>query len=112
MYSDVINLIVVTQGKNENGFPAETETKFEVYADKKSVSRSEFYQSMQVGTTATAVFDTRICDFEESTVIDENGIKHEATRVEHDSKKYNIIRTYSKDGEMLEITCSDLGVAQ
>ena len=110
MYSDVINLIVVTQGKDGDGFPAEAETKFEVYANKKSVGRSEFYQSMQAGITATAVFETRVCDFEESTVT--NSVKHEATRVEHDGKKYNIIRTYSKDNEMLEITCSDLGVAQ
>lgn len=112
MYSDVINLIAVTQGKDGDGFPSEVETKFEVYANKKSVARSEFYQSMQAGITATAVFETRVCDFEESTVTDENGVKHEATRIEHEGKKYNIIRTYSKDGEMLEITCSDLGVAQ
>jgi SPP1 family predicted phage head-tail adaptor len=104
VYKDVITLIAVTKGQDADGFPAEIEHPHNVFADKKSVSRAEFYSSLQAGVNATAVFLTRQCDFEESAY---NGT--EATRLEHNGKKYKILRTYSKDEEMLEITCSDLG---
>lgn len=109
MYKDIATLIVVTAGKDADGFDAEIETPFEIYTDKKSVVRSEFYASLQAGITATAVFETRVCDFEAATMTDANEIRHDATRVLHEGKKYKIIRTYSKDSEMLEITCADLG---
>ena len=112
MYREIMNLIVVTQSKDGDGYPTESETLFEAYANKKSVVRSEFYQSLQSGNTATAVFETRVCDFDEATVTDSNGTKHKPTRIEHEGDRYNIIRSFSKDDEMLEITCSDLGVAQ
>ncbi|MGX8701521.1 phage head completion protein [Caproiciproducens sp.] len=105
MYKDIITLIAVTKGQDADGFPAEVEHPHDVFADKKSVSRAEFYSSLQAGATATAVFNTRKVDFDESTY---DGV--EATRLEHDGKKYKILRTYSKDDEMLEITCTDLGV--
>lgn len=109
MYRDIITLIAVTKGQDADGFPAEVEHTHDVFADKKSVSRAEFYSSLQAGTTATAVFNTRAVDFNEAVYNDVNG-KHEATCLEHDGKKYKILRTYSKDDEMLEITCTDLGV--
>lgn len=105
MCSDVITLIAVTQGQDSDGFPSEVEHAHEVFADKKSVTRAEFYSSLQAGINATAVFDVWQADFDESAY---DGT--EATRLEHNGKKYKILRTYSKDGEMLEITCTDLGV--
>jgi head-tail adaptor len=112
VFKDVITLIAVTKGQDADGFPAEVEHPHDVFADKKSVSRAEFYSSLQAGVTATAVFDTRKVDFDESTYIDAEGKKYEATRLEHDGKPYKILRTYSKDGEMLEITCTDLGAGK
>jgi len=109
MYGDIANLVVVTGGKDADGFSTEVETSFEVYANKKSVARSEFFASLQAGINATAIFETRLCDFEEAIVIGSDSVKHKATRVEYDGDKYNIIRTYTKDNETLELTCSDLG---
>jgi len=100
MYSDIINLIEITQGKDSDGFPINVEVKHEVYADKKSVTRSEFYSSMQAGIKATALFETRLCDYEEPG---------SPTILEHEGKRYKVERTYTKDNEKVELTCSDLG---
>lgn len=112
MYKDIIALIAVTQGKDSDGFSTEVEHSYDVFADKKSVTRAEFYSSLQAGVNATAVFITRLCDFDEATFTDLQNVKHEATRLQHNGKKYKILRTYTKDNEMLEITCTDLGVTQ
>jgi hypothetical protein len=105
LFKEIINLISVTKGKDSDGFPIDIEHSHKAFADKKSVTRSEFYSSLQAGVNATAVFDVWQVDFDESAY---DGA--EATRLEHNGKKYKILRTYSKDGEMLEITCTDLGV--
>jgi len=100
MYSDIITLIAMMQGKDADGFPANVEVPHEVYANKKSVTRSEFYSSMQAGIKATALFETRLCDYEECG---------NPTILEHDGKRYKVERTYTKDNENVELTCSDLG---
>jgi len=109
MYSDIATLIAVIIDKDADGFPVETEYPTELFVNKKSVARSEFYASLQAGITATAVFETRLCDVEMAGMTDGNGIRHDAERVLYEGKKYKIIRTYSKDNEMVELTCSDLG---
>lgn len=110
VYKEIINLIAVTQGKDSDGYPVETEHPHEAFANKKSVTRDEFYKSYAAGINATAVFVTRTVDFEESAVTDSDAVKHDATRLEWDGRKYNIIRTYQPDEDSIELVCSDLGV--
>ena len=100
MYSDIITLIAIAQGKDADGFPTEVEIPHEVYANKKSVTRSEFYSSMQTGIKATALFETHLCDYEEC---------ESPTILNHEGKRYKVERTYTKDNEIIELTCSDLG---
>ena len=100
MYNDIITLITLTQGKDADGFPADVEVSHEDYANKKSVTRSEFYSSMQAGIKATALFETRLCDYEECG---------SPTILEHEGKRYKVERTYTKNNETVELTCSDLG---
>lgn len=98
---DIATLIVVIDGKDADGFPTKIETRCDVFVTRKSVSRSEFYQSMQAGVNATAVFEMRLCDYEEAG---------NPQIIEHNGKRYKVIRTYSKDNEFIELTCSDLEV--
>lgn len=115
MYRDIMMLIAVSNdGKDSDGYPQEVEHSTEVFADKQSVKRSEFYASMQTGVNAVSVFKTRIEDFEYANYTATDGVIYEPTRVLHEGRKYQIQRTYvdPKDPDQIELTCSDLGVVQ
>lgn len=108
----VATLITVTTEKNSNGFPVNSETPYEVYVRRKSVNRSEFYQSMQAGITATVIFSMCLPDYEEAIIVDADGMKHKPSKIDCDGDTFNIIRAYSKDDDTIELTCSDLGASQ
>lgn len=115
MYRDIMTLIAVSNdGKDPDGYPQEDEHSTEVFADKQSVKRTEFYANKQIGVTATATFKTRTEDFEYACYTDLSGAVYEPTRVLHEGRKYQIQRTYvdPKDPDQIELTCSDLGVVQ
>lgn len=72
------------------------ETSKSVFADVKSPTRSEFYQSYKAGLKASVVF---------KVYTDELG---DAEFVEYRNKRYKIIRTYMTDVNYTEITCSEV----
>jgi SPP1 family predicted phage head-tail adaptor len=93
LYRDVIDLISVVEGKDGDGFPNDIETsRQDIFANKKSVRSSEFYQASQSGYTLDLMFEIRSIDYENESHLDFNG------------KRYEIIRTYDK-GEIIELVC-------
>jgi uncharacterized membrane protein YcgQ (UPF0703/DUF1980 family) len=104
MFKDIANLLYVTSTKDVDGFLIETEEKTEVYVNKKSVTRSEFYTAMQAGMKPSIVFELRVEDFE-MTLHMENNKPVYAQKIEYDGFVYEIIRTYSKNDSMIELTC-------
>lgn len=104
MFNDVANLIYTTSKYDGDGFKSEiTEVKAEVFADKKSVKRTEFYAAMQAGVKPEIVFDLRLEDWE-LTKHDVDGKAKYAEKVEYDSNVYDIIRTY-ETGQIIELIC-------
>lgn len=96
MFKDTINLISTTTTKDADGFPVTTETSRTVYADKKSIRQSEFYQAAAQNIKLELMFDMRSVDYNGETLLD------------YDERRYKIIRTYDKDGEITELICSRL----
>ena len=106
-FSNEITLIVYLEcQKNQNGFAKKEKYETTVFANRKSVGRTEFYSAMQAGINQNVAYDVWCEEFEESAYIDENGKKHYPSRIEDNVVEYNITRTYTKDGEILEINCS------
>lgn len=68
--------------------------KTTVFAQKKSVTRSEFYTSFQAGLSPKLVFDINPMEFELAAM--EN---NEVSEVEYRGKTYTVIRSYHKQGE-------------
>lgn len=68
--------------------------KTTVFAEKKSVARSEFYTSFQAGLSPKLVFDINPLDFELAATE-----KNEVSEVEYRGKTYKVIRSYQKQGE-------------
>lgn len=96
LFKDIIDLVAITTAKDPDGFPVTTETKRTVFADKKSVRQSEFYQAALQNINLELMFDVRTVDYQEEKLLDYEG------------KRYKIVRTYDKDGEMTELICSRL----
>ena len=96
LFRDVINLVSIATTENDMGDIIEVETKREVFADKKSIRQNEFYQAQATGLRPELMFVIRTIEYEQEP------------KLEYDSKTYNIIRTYDKDGELTELVCQGL----
>ena len=96
LFRDVINLTSITQTENTMGDIIETPVKREVFADKQSIRQSEFYQAAATGLRPELMFVVRSIDYEQEP------------KLEYNNKTYNIIRTYEKDGELIELVCQGL----
>lgn len=94
-YRDVAELIAIERAQNENGYQVETETRTEVFVDVRSIKRSEFYQSLQAGRALSLAFLVRACDYAGQE------------RLAYDGREYRVVRTYTKDGELLELNCEE-----
>lgn len=94
LFREVINLISITDSTNDLGDPIKVPNKGPiVFADKQSIRQSEFYQAAAVGLKPELTFIIRTCEY------------NQEPQLEFNSKTYNIIRTYEKDSEFIELIC-------
>lgn len=93
--SDVISLISTKKSRNENGVPVVDETRREVFATVRSVTRSEFWEAHRNGVELSIAFEVFKEDYQKERVIEYDGVRY---RVEH-------VRQHSVD--RLELNCSD-----
>mgnify|MGYP000908391241 FL=1 len=96
LFKDIIDLVAITTAKDPDGFPVVTETKRTIFADKKSVRQSEFYQAAAQNIKLELMFDVRSIDYQGEELL------------EYERQRYKIVRTYDKDGELTELVCSRL----
>ncbi len=96
LFRDVVKLISVAVTENDMGDIIETPTEREVFADKQSIRQSEFYQAAATGLRPELMFVVRSIDY--------NG----EPKLKYNGKEYTIIRTYDKDGELIELICQGL----
>lgn len=93
LWNDVAKLITYTQTVDDIGDTIITETEKEVFINKKSIRQSEFYQALSTGLKPEIMLEVRTIDYE-----DEKDVKY-------NNKSYNIIRAFSKNGEITELIC-------
>lgn len=97
LWRDVIYLIAQVEGENEMGDPILVDGEpRQVFANKKSVRQSEFYQAAMVGLRPELMFEVRTAEYQDEPKLRYNG------------KDYRIIRTYEKDSETIELICGGL----
>lgn len=99
MYGDVINLLSDSTTTNNIGDPVKTPVAREVFADRKSIRQSEFYQAAAAGLKPEVMFEMRLADYE-----GEESLSY-AEDPEDTPKIYTIIRTYEKNKDMIELIC-------
>ena len=95
-FSDRIKLRTITVSRDSAGFETEaaSSTK-EVWANTKSINRSEFYAANSHGIELSRAFQVHIEDYSGQT------------QIEFDTKIYEVVRTYQKGEGIVELVCSD-----
>lgn len=95
-FDKVIYLLSSSNSENDIGDTINTPKRRKMYARKKSVRQSEFYQAASTGLKPEITF-----------VIWNFGYEGES-ELEFEGKKYRIIRTFEKDDKELELICTGL----
>ncbi|WP_097073797.1 phage head closure protein [Ureibacillus xyleni] len=92
MFKDVISLVNVTITKDDLLQEIEVKSNREVFANKKSIAQSEFFNAGQTGIKPEYQFVIRVSDYDNEKELIYN------------NKTYLIYRTYEK-GENIELYC-------
>ena len=98
MWRDVLTLRSVSYTVNDYGDLVAAGTDQVVFCNKKSIRQSEFYQAHATGLKPEIMFEVRNVDYDGQQ------------QLVHEGKTYNIIRTYTPNGEIIELVCSGLVV--
>ena len=91
MKNEAIELLVITEGQDVDGFPIRTEHSTDCFADVQSAKRSEFYQAASVGINVQMVVVVNYDDYKSAYF---ENIKPNRVRV--DGELFRILRTYRK----------------
>lgn len=105
LWRDVIDLIPQIVVKNGYGEEVEQDGAplIDVFANKKSVRQSEFYQAHADGMKPEIVFEVMTVDYEEAESRQDEGRQ---MKVKYNNRVYRLIRPYSANGERTELVCS------
>jgi SPP1 family predicted phage head-tail adaptor len=92
-FSEKVTLRSITIEVDDSGFSTEVNHDVEVWADKKTATRTEFYSAHAAGIEVSAVFTVN--DYSDEKILI------------HQAKEYDIVRAYRKGEGEWELTCSD-----
>lgn len=115
MFNPEAELIVITNGKDEDGFPKEETIRYPVLVlEEKSVTYAEKYLAANRGATSAArvMAEPRIIlvirqeDWEETARVNEETHRKEyATQIDYDGATWDIIRDFRRNRSTVELTC-------
>jgi len=95
LFSDIITLRTATVTYDSYGAPIETFSGTDVFANKKSITRSEFYAANANGIDLKLEFEVHAEDYAGQMDI------------VHETKQYIVVRTYQKGLGVVTLVCSD-----
>lgn len=109
MNNEVIKLVTVKGYKKDaSGFQSgEDVSTLEIFADVKSVGRTEFYEATRSGMRVDVIIVVNPDDFA-MAIVEVDGKKIKPSRVIYEDTTYLIERTYKKDMHVLEMTCKEV----
>lgn len=113
MNDKLIELVTVLKNETDrDGFRTKEHTaKVEVFADIKSVGRTEYYEAVRSGMQVNIIFVVDEDDFklsEHEIIVNGETKKVKASKIIHDGTTYLIHRTFVKDSGQMEITCREV----
>ena len=90
----------VETGQDQNGYPIYKETGRVVWAERKGITRAEFYAAQAAGTKVSGVFTLFRALYRDEEIL------------EHQGERYRVIRAYPKSITEVELTCASEKVDQ
>lgn len=93
-FSDRIKLRAVTTTRNTYGEPIASYTDTEVWANKGSATRSEFYAANANGITIAIVFEVHAEDYSDQSII------------LFGSTQYDVARAFQKGEGIVQLNCT------
>ena len=114
-WSDMIELVHETKTRNKYGDAVTNRTYRPVFANKKSIRQSEFYQAQTTDLRPEIMFEIRAAEYDgeervryvekeinlESNTLLESPIELDTVN----SREYQIRRVFSRNGEVIELIC-------
>lgn len=94
-WRDKATLVAINKTTDGEGYKTTVTARREVFVDVQSARRAEFYTARQTGDRIAAVFLVRAADY------------HGETRIEHNGKTYDVVRDYTRAGEIYELNCKE-----
>lgn len=95
-FSEVAYLITDAKSTNAIGDPIRTPTETKIYVNELSIRQSEFYQAQASGLRPEIMFETRLQNY------------NNEGRIKYGGKTYDIIRTYKKNRDFIELVCQGI----
>lgn len=89
--NDTLYLLSTTYENNKYGVPVAQTKKNEVFCDRQSISRSEFFNAGRNGLNPQFVFTVFKGEYQGETIC------------EYDGNTYSIYRTYETDDDYIEL---------
>lgn len=89
--NDVLKLFKTTYVNDKYGVPKPVNEAVEVFCERQSVTRSEFFNAGRNGLNPEYVFTVFKGDYEGETVL------------EYDGKTYSVYRAYETDSDYIEL---------
>ena len=89
--NDTLYLLTTTYTQDKYGVPKPTNVKNEVFCDKESISRAEFFNAGRNGLNPQFVFKVFKGDYQGESLC------------EYDGLTYSIYRTYETDDDYIEL---------
>ena len=81
--------------KNSKGFDVLHDLpERKVYAELRSVGRTEFYAAQQAKKRVDKIFRLRVADYRNESI------------VRHEDTSYDVVRTYRTGSDFIELTCA------
>lgn len=89
--NDTLYLLTTTYTENAYGVPVPSCTKTEVFCERSSISRSEFFEAGRNGLNPQFMFTVFKGDYQGETIC------------EYEGQTYSIYRTYETDSDYIEL---------
>lgn len=94
MWREICDLLTEVETPDGIGGFVTSYTSRTVFADRKSIRQSEFYQAHAVGLKPEITLVVRMVDYDNES------------RLRWNEQVYDILRTHSKNGEIIELVCA------
>lgn len=95
---------LITKYKADSTSKTISEEQTDVWAEIKSVKRTEFYEAYTSNLKPRNIIDILPSEYNRATVTNEDGDSFEPTRIIVNGQERNIIRVYTKSDYSMEIT--------